>query len=180
MYAEEIESGEQHIQMAETLFEQYLERSEHTFVAELYVASAFYCACKVNGAGVDPTEVACVGPEIVKRKHLLRRAKQTATTLGLDPSAFFDPSQYVDRYCETLELNDDVQDTSYSILEIAKEKAITSGKPPSALAAGAVYAAALCEDEQVNQNEVSEVSNVSTVTIRKRYKELLEAFNGER
>ncbi|GAA1341627.1 hypothetical protein GCM10009647_085460 [Streptomyces sanglieri] len=178
-YAEAIEGGKQHVQMAESLFEQYLERSEHTLVAELYVASSFYCACKVNGAGIDPTEVASIGPAIVKRKHLLQRAKQIATTLGLDPSAFFDPIQYVDRYCEEMELDDDIRDAAHAMLETAEEKAITSGKPPSALAAGAVYAAALREDRQVNQEEVSEVANVSTVTIRKRYKELLKASSDD-
>jgi transcription initiation factor TFIIB len=43
------------------------------------------------------------------------------------------------------------------------------------LAAAAVYAAALLTNEKVTQNQVSEVADVSEVTIRNRYKELLEA-----
>ena len=43
------------------------------------------------------------------------------------------------------------------------------------LAAAAVYAAALLCNEKVTQNEVSEVADISEVTIRNRYKELLEA-----
>jgi transcription initiation factor TFIIB len=43
------------------------------------------------------------------------------------------------------------------------------------LAAAAVYAASLLTNEKVTQSEVSEVANISEVTIRNRYKELLEA-----
>jgi transcription initiation factor TFIIB len=43
------------------------------------------------------------------------------------------------------------------------------------LAAAAVYAASLLTNEKVTQSEVSEVANISEVTIRNRYHELLEA-----
>jgi transcription initiation factor TFIIB len=43
------------------------------------------------------------------------------------------------------------------------------------LAAAAVYAAALLTNEKVTQSQVSDVANISEVTIRNRYKELLEA-----
>ena len=43
------------------------------------------------------------------------------------------------------------------------------------LAAAAVYAAALLSNEKVTQSEVSGVADVSEVTIRNRYKELLDA-----
>jgi transcription initiation factor TFIIB len=38
-----------------------------------------------------------------------------------------------------------------------------------------VYAASLLVNEKVTQSEVSEVANISEVTIRNRYHELLEA-----
>ncbi|MUV88374.1 transcription initiation factor IIB 2, partial [Natronomonas sp. CBA1123] len=43
------------------------------------------------------------------------------------------------------------------------------------LAAAAVYAAALLCNQKVTQNEVSEVSDISEVTIRNRYKQILRA-----
>ena len=43
------------------------------------------------------------------------------------------------------------------------------------LAAAAIYAAALLTNEKVTQSEVSEVTDVSEVTIRNRYKALLES-----
>jgi transcription initiation factor TFIIB len=42
------------------------------------------------------------------------------------------------------------------------------------LAAAAVYAASLLANEKATQSEVSAVAGVSEVTIRSRYKELLD------
>ncbi|MEF8828160.1 MAG: transcription initiation factor IIB 2, partial [Haloarcula sp.] len=48
-------------------------------------------------------------------------------------------------------------------------------KSPVGLAAAAVYAAALLTNEKTTQAAVSEVADISEVTIRNRYHELLEA-----
>lgn len=64
------------------------------------------------------------------------------------------------------------------MLAAAAEADVVSGKSPVGLAAAAVYAAALDTDEQVTQAAVSAVTDVSTLTIRKRYQELLSAADG--
>ncbi|MFT4909156.1 MAG: transcription initiation factor TFIIB, partial [Natronomonas sp.] len=46
---------------------------------------------------------------------------------------------------------------------------------PVGLAAAAVYAASLLTNEKTTQAAVSEVADISEVTIRNRYHELLEA-----
>lgn len=176
-YATELDNGESQVTMAEQLVDQYVAESEKQFVTELVAAAAFYCASKINGGAVDPTQIAKTGPAVVTRKHLLRRSKEMAATLGLDPSAFFDVRQYVDRYCEELELDSKVRKAAYELLEEAEKENVTSGKSPTALAAGAVYWASSQEGVGINQDEVSEVANVSTVTIRNRYQEIAEATN---
>jgi len=50
-----------------------------------------------------------------------------------------------------------------------------SGKSPVCTAAAAVYAASLLTTQTVTQSQVSEVADISEVTIRNRYKEPLEA-----
>jgi transcription initiation factor TFIIB len=60
-------------------------------------------------------------------------------------------------------------------LDTAAEAGVHSGKSPVGLAAAAIYAASLLCNEKVTQGEVSEVANISEVTIRNRYHELLEA-----
>ena len=51
---------------------------------------------------------------------------------------------------------------------------ITSGKGPMGIAAAGLYVAALLCGEKKTQREVADVAGVTEVTIRNRYKELLE------
>ncbi|WP_435347541.1 transcription initiation factor IIB [Haloarchaeobius sp. HRN-SO-5] len=85
-----------------------------------------------------------------------------------------DPEHYVARFASELGLSDEGELRARELLRSAKEAGIHSGKSPVGLAAAAVYAAALLTNERLTQSEVSEVANVSEVTIRNRYKELLE------
>jgi transcription initiation factor TFIIB len=163
--------------MAEELFEQYLKASERQFVTELIAAATFYCACKINGVGISPTAIADIGPAVVTKKHLLRRSKKIVNTLGLDPSSFFDVGQYIDKYCEELELEPNIRKTAHELIENAEEKNVISGKAPTALAAGAVYWAAKKEGVKITQNDVAKVSDVSTISIRSRYQDLAELNN---
>jgi transcription initiation factor TFIIB len=86
-----------------------------------------------------------------------------------------DPESYVPRFVSDLELSDEVERRARELLDRAREEGILSGKSPVGLAAAAVYAASLLANEKVTQSAVSAVANISEVTIRNRYKELLEA-----
>jgi len=90
-----------------------------------------------------------------------------------------DPEQYVPRFVSRLELNDEVEREARSLLRGAKEAGTTSGKSPVGLAAAAVYAAALLTNQKVTQSQVGTVADISEVTIRNRYKELLEVDHSE-
>jgi len=85
-----------------------------------------------------------------------------------------DPVQYVPRFASELDLSDAVERRARELLQNAQETGVTSGKSPVGLAAAAIYAAALLTNEKVTQSEVSAVTDVSEVTIRNRYQELLE------
>ena len=63
------------------------------------------------------------------------------------------------------------------ILQEAIRRGITSGKGPTGLAAAALYVASLLEGEKKTQREVAEVAHVTEVTVRNRYKELVEKLN---
>jgi transcription initiation factor TFIIB len=51
---------------------------------------------------------------------------------------------------------------------------LTSGRGPTGIAAAATYVATVLTNERRTQREIAEVANVTEVTIRNRYKELLE------
>jgi transcription initiation factor TFIIB len=86
-----------------------------------------------------------------------------------------DPAQYVPRFASELDLPDEVERRSRELLENAQQDGVTSGKSPVGLAAAAIYASSLLTNHKVTQSEVSDVTDVSEVTIRNRYQELLEA-----
>ncbi|MDS0292596.1 transcription initiation factor IIB [Halogeometricum luteum] len=99
-------------------------------------------------------------------RYIVRELK-----LEIEPA---DPEQYVPRFASELDLSDEAERQAHTLLRGAKEAGIHSGKSPVGLAAAAVYAAALLTNEKVTQSQVSEVASISEVTIRNRYKELLE------
>ena len=96
--------------------------------------------------------------------------------LAIEPA---DPKQYLPRFVSDLDLPDEVERLARELLDAGRDQGRLSGKSPVGLAAAAVYAAARLSNVTVTQSEVGEVANVSEVTIRNRYKELLEAAEAE-
>ncbi|MDZ7701893.1 MAG: transcription initiation factor IIB [Halobacteriales archaeon] len=114
-------------------------------------------------------EVSRVSKDEVARTY---RYVSRELSLGIEPA---DPGQYVPRFASSLDLSEEAELRARSLLETAKEEGVHSGKSPVGLAAAAIYAAALLTNEKTTQAKVSEVADISEVTIRNRYHELLEA-----
>ena len=85
-----------------------------------------------------------------------------------------DPTEYLPRFASKLELDDETERRARELLAVSKESAVHSGKSPVGLAAAALYAAGVLTNADLTQREVSEVTDISEVTIRNRYQELLE------
>ncbi|MFC6771630.1 transcription initiation factor IIB family protein, partial [Halorubrum pallidum] len=109
----------------------------------------------------------------VDKMELTRTYRYVIRELGLRVQPA-DPESYVPRFVSKLDLSEETQRLARDLLDSAKSAGITSGKSPVGLAASAVYAAALLSNEKVTQSQVSDVADISEVTIRNRYKELLE------
>lgn len=156
---------------AETLFEQIDTTTDAMHIVELYAGAALYCAGKITGEAISPDEFDDAGDELLTKKALLRRTKLIANELGLDISAFTDASQYVDRYCDDIDLDDEIRNRALDIIEICNDAGLNSGKSPTGWAAAAVYNASLELGNRVTQSDVAKVANVTEVTIRNRYQE---------
>jgi len=90
-----------------------------------------------------------------------------------------DPLTFIPRFCSMLGLSDRVQAKSAEILKKAKKYEITSGKGPTGVAAAAIYVACVLQGEKRTQREVADIVGVTEVTIRNRYKELIEKLGIE-
>lgn len=175
--AAELEIPAETVELAKSLRDQYrTQRGDLQGTAlEMVAASCLYCAAKVTEFPLSPTDFSEVSDTIIT-KGLLRRSKDIASTVGLDPSAFFGSKQYVDRYAEELDLSSEAKSRAHEIVRITENMGLSSGKSPSGWAAAVIYNACLDVGEKRTQGEIAEVANVTEVTIRNRYQEQREAL----
>jgi transcription initiation factor TFIIB len=88
-----------------------------------------------------------------------------------------DPEHYIPRFASDLGLSEEAERRARDLLDHGREEGLISGKSPVGLAAAAIYAASLLTNQKLTQNEVGNVADVSEVTIRNRYHELLETHS---
>jgi transcription initiation factor TFIIB len=134
--------------------------------------ASLYAAARQAGTPRSLDELEVVSR--VDKMELTRTYRYIVRELKLEIKPA-DPEQYVPRFASDLDLSDEAERRARELLRNAKGEGLHSGKSPVGLAAAAVYAAALLTNEKVTQSQVSEVANISEVTIRNRYKELLDA-----
>jgi len=133
--------------------------------------SSLYAAARQMGTPRSLDEMANVSR--IEDMEFKRTYRYVVRELGLEVKPA-DPASYVPRFASDLDLSEEVERRSRELLSRAQSNGVTSGKSPVGLAAAAIYAAALLCNERVTQSDVGEVANVSEVTIRNRYQELLE------
>ena len=134
--------------------------------------SALYAAARQANTPRSLDEMAVVSR--IDKMELTRTYRYVVRELSLEIQPA-NPESYVPRFVSDLELSDGTERRARELIDAARDRGVLSGKSPVGIAAAAVYAAALLTNEKVTQNEVSDVANISEVTIRNRYKELLEA-----
>lgn len=150
------------------------ERAVNGYDVETAAAACLYVACKVERVPRTVDEV--VSATGADRTQLLRRAKAVTSELGIDLSGFADATQYVERYADELGLPDPVADRAQEVVSRCEEAGIAGGKSPSGWAAAAIYNACVEADLDVRQDTLTELADVTHVTIRNRYKEQREVL----
>ena len=138
---------------------------------ESVTASVLYVACRQFSVPRTLEEVAAVTK--VDKKEIGRSYRFLARELGikLAPTS---PIDYIPRFASELKLSGEVQGKAIEILSKVISMGLTSGRGPMGVAAAALYIAAVMNDEQRTQREVAEVARVTEVTVRNRYKEMVE------
>ena len=134
--------------------------------------ASLYAAARQAGFPRSLDEVAAVSRVDAMEFKRTYRYIVRELSLSVQPA---DPTDYVPRFAADLDLSEEAERRARELLDAGKGEGVHSGKSPVGLAAAAIYAAALLTNEKVTQNAVSTVTDVSEVTIRNRYKELLEA-----
>jgi transcription initiation factor TFIIB len=143
---------------------------------ESVVAGALYAACRRHDVPRTLDELSEASN--IEKKEIGRTYRFITRELGITilPS---NPSDYIARFASTLKLGPETQSRAVEIIESAQGIELTSGRGPTGIAAAALYVAALMNGEKRTQREVADVAGVTEVTIRNRYKELLDELDLE-
>ncbi len=134
-------------------------------------AAAIYMSCRQCGVARTLDEIAAASN--LGKKDIGRSYRFMVRELG----TFVPPStsrNYAARFSNKLTISGKAEAIALKILETAKEMKLTSGRGPTGIAAAATYIATVLTNEKKTQREIAEIANVTEVTIRNRYKELLE------
>lgn len=88
--------------------------------------------------------------------------------------SYADPRIFVPSIVSNLGLSQRVHVLSSKIIENLKKYGLTEGKDPAGIAAAVVYIASIVLDEKKTQKEVAKAANVTEVTIRNRYRDIID------
>ena len=138
------------------------------------VSASLYAACRKAGVPRTLDEIAEATSSDRKEIGRTYRFLSRELNLKLKPTK---PQEYLGRFCSELELDGKVQKLAENIINQAEERELISGKGPTGLAAAAIYIASIKGNQRRTQREVADVAAVTEVTVRNRYKELVEKLD---
>ncbi len=143
---------------------------------ESVIAACIYASCRSYNIPRTLDEISNASE--VERKEIGRTYRFIIRKIGLklSPSS---PKDYISRFGSTLHLSPRSQNEALKILNKPEVNELTSGRGPAGIAAAALYVSALLNDEKKTQREVADVAGITEVTIRNRYKELLDKLDLE-
>lgn len=87
------------------------------------------------------------------------------------------PVSYVSRFGSELDISGKARTKAIEIIKKAQEKKLTSGRGPTGIAAAAIYVACIIVGERRTQRDTADVAKVTEVTVRNRYKELIDVLD---
>ncbi|MHA1271612.1 MAG: transcription initiation factor IIB [Candidatus Helarchaeota archaeon] len=143
---------------------------------DLIITTILYIICRQNKLPITINDI-CLSSKFTK-KSINRMYRFICKELGLsiNPS---NPAYYVSRFASDLKVDIDVQNLAIDIINNAIKKGINSGRGQIGLIAGALYIACILKNQKRTQRQISEIAKVTEVTIRNRYKELINKLNIE-
>ncbi len=134
-------------------------------------AAAVYVACRQCG-------LARTLEEIAQASHISKKEVGRSYRFLIKELDYFipplKPSQYITKFSNQLAMTGKVEEIAHKILANARELKLTSGRGPTGIAAAASYIASVLTGERKTQREIAEIAQVTEVTIRNRYKELVD------
>ncbi len=138
------------------------------------VAATLYYACRSERVPRTLQEILKLSdsdPRDVRRcyRTLIKELKLSVPTL--------DPLILVPKMFTGLELNNDIEKSTTNLIKAYIKKYPTAGKDPKGIIAAAIYVACLLHHQVVSQSRIAKTINITEVTLRSRYKEMMKFVN---
>lgn len=133
------------------------------------VGAALYAACRETSTPKTITDVASVCN--LTSKDVMMHYKIILRELSLQMPVLKGPD-YVTLIANRLKLSERTKREALSIYADVQKNRISLGKNPRALAGAVIYLASQSCDEFLRQVEICQVADISTVSLRKRCKEI--------
>jgi transcription initiation factor TFIIB len=131
------------------------------------ILSALCVSCRE--ANVPRTLQEIADASNISFKNLSRHYRVFINALDLQVISF-NPSEFVSKIGTAVGLSEKAKRDALGILFSVQKKGITDGKNPVSLAATAIFLSGILNEEKITQDKISDVSGVSTVTIRNNAK----------
>src|SRR3989338_2091368 len=143
---------------------------------ESIITALIYAVAREHGTPRTLSELSAASG--IEKREIGRAYRYVARELGIRilPAT---SEEYIPRFASLLGLSGVVQAKAKKILKEAVDEEVTSGKGPTGVAAAALYIAAVLEGEKRTQRDIADVVGVTEVTIRNRYKDLVEKLGIE-
>jgi len=134
-------------------------------------AASLYAACRMYKIPRTLKEVAEVAR--VNKKEIGRSFRYITRELGLNLNPT-KPLDFLTRFISELELSPKCQKGAKKIIKMAEIRGLTSGRGPTGVCAAAIYASSILNQERITQRKIAKISQVTEVTVRNRFSELIE------
>ena len=133
------------------------------------VGASLYAACREASTPKTILDIAEICN--ISSKELMAHYKLILNELDLHIPATKGPD-YVTIICNRLKLSEKTKREALQIFSKVEQKGISIGKNPRAIAGAVIYLASQICDEFIRQVEICQVADISTVSLRKRCKEI--------
>lgn len=162
------------LQLAEQIFQQGRKTDVPVDSWSRYSAACLLMAAKLQDLPISAERFASGARH--PKKSLVRKVQLISNKTGLDVTPR-DPEPFLRKYMNELEASNEVRERAFEIEEEAREEVLGSGISPTSYAAAVLYVSSLENGGGLIQKDIAEVSGKSTVTIRNRYQDILDAVD---
>ncbi len=138
---------------------------------ESMIAAAIYIASRQHNSPITLKDIEKVVNS--DKKVVARCFRIYVQELGIK-AVPVDPSVLISKLCTELDVTSATQNVALAILDETKMKRLDVGKNPMSIAAAAIYIAGIRTGERRTQQQVAAVAKTTPVTLRNRFKEIVD------